>query len=61
MSALREISGLKGPYADPPELLREADADLIARLLRGILPYLTLLLIVGLMTDYSTPALGSTF
>ena len=35
-----------------PQLLREADADLIARLVRGILPYLVLLLIISATTDY---------
>jgi signal transduction histidine kinase/CheY-like chemotaxis protein len=35
-----------------PELLREADSDLIARLVRGILSYVILLLIIGGTTDY---------
>jgi len=35
-----------------PELLREAEADLIARLIRGILPYLILMLIMAVTTDY---------
>ncbi len=52
MSALQKSSDLDGPSGAPPEFLREADADLIARLLRGILPYLILLLIVGATTDY---------
>ena len=38
MEALRKSFDRKGPYADPPELLREADADMVARLLRGIVP-----------------------
>jgi signal transduction histidine kinase/AmiR/NasT family two-component response regulator len=42
----------EGPSTATPELLQEADADLIARLIRGILPYLILLLIIGATTDY---------
>src|ERR1700693_6320302 len=52
MSALQKSSDLEGPSGAPPEFLREADADLIARLLRGIIPYLILLLTVGATTDY---------
>jgi signal transduction histidine kinase/CheY-like chemotaxis protein len=52
MPALQAISDPTGPSGASPELLREADADLIARLIRGILPYLILLLIIGATTDY---------
>ena len=52
MPAPLNCSDLEGPYGAPPEVLREADQDLIARLVRGILPYLTLLFIMIATTDY---------
>jgi signal transduction histidine kinase/CheY-like chemotaxis protein len=52
MSALQQSSGAEGPRGAPLELLHEADADLIARLIRGILPYLILVLIIAATTDY---------
>jgi signal transduction histidine kinase/CheY-like chemotaxis protein len=52
MSALEENSAREGAFGASPELLREVNADLIARLVRGILPYLILLLIMALTTDY---------
>ena len=52
MSALQQSSDAEGPFGAPLELRREADADLIARLIRGILPYLVLLLIISATTDY---------
>jgi diguanylate cyclase (GGDEF)-like protein len=50
--ALRQSSGREALSLATPELLREADGDLIARLARGILPYLILLLIIVATTDY---------
>ena len=52
MPALEENSACDGPLGASPDLLREADADLIARLVRGILPYLILLLIMAATTNY---------
>ena len=52
MSAPQNCSDLEGHYGAPPEVLREADLDLIARLVRGIVPYLTLLFIIIATTDY---------
>lgn len=52
MSALQQSSDAEGPIGASPELRREADADLIARLIRGVLPYLVLLLIISATTDY---------
>ena len=52
--AFEESTDAEGPSGAPPELIREANADLIARLVRGILPYLILLLVIGATTDYRT-------
>ena len=52
MSASPPTSNLEGPLGAPLELLREANGDLIARLVRGILPYLVLVLIISTTTDY---------
>jgi len=52
VSAVKQSSDPEGLFGAPPELLREADADLIASLVRGILPYLILLLIISATTDY---------
>src|SRR5215472_11008599 len=52
--AFEESTDAEGPSGTPPELIREANADLIARLVRGILPYLILLLIIAATTDYRT-------
>lgn len=47
-----DVSDLDGPWVAPLEVLRETDQDLVARLVRGILPYLTLLFIIVATTDY---------
>src|SRR5438132_1048749 len=52
MPTPQDISDLDGPGGAPLEVLRESDQDLIARLVRGILPYLTLLFIIIATTDY---------
>jgi hypothetical protein len=52
MSVLENMSDLDGPWGAPLDVLRETDQDLIARLVRGILPYLTLLFIIIATTDY---------
>jgi signal transduction histidine kinase/ActR/RegA family two-component response regulator len=52
MSALRQSPDLGAGCEDPPELLRDAETDLIARLLHGIVPYVILLAIVGFTTNY---------
>ncbi|HEV8037997.1 MAG TPA: ATP-binding protein [Bryobacteraceae bacterium] len=52
--AWKDSSDAEGLSGAPPELLREAEADVIARLVRGILPYLILLLVIAATTDYRT-------
>jgi signal transduction histidine kinase/CheY-like chemotaxis protein len=52
MPTLQDVTDLDGPRGAPLEDLREANQDLIARLVRGILPYLTLLFIITATTDY---------
>ena len=52
MSTSRESADPDSPFGAPPGLLREANADLIARLVRGILSYVILVLILAATTDY---------
>ncbi len=52
MPALKGSTGPEGASRATAELRREADADLIARLVRGILPYLVILVIIAATTDY---------
>ena len=52
MPTPQDISDQDGPCGAPLEVLRETDRDLIARLVRGIVPYLTLLFIIIATTDY---------
>jgi len=52
MRASFENTSGEGSSSVEPELLREANADLIARSVRGVFPYSILVLILAATTDY---------